>query len=105
MEDDIYKGMFMPAGSVVLGNAWAMLHDERHYPEPERFNPERYLKDGQLDPGVRPPEAAAFGFGPRYDIQRYCSRNSLKAILQGVSGKTTCFANHVHKHCLDNLYV
>lgn len=64
-EDDVYKGMFMPAGSVVLGNVWAMLHDERHYPEPERFNPERYLKDGKLDSDVRPPEAAAFGFGPR----------------------------------------
>jgi hypothetical protein len=22
MEDDVYEGMFLPAGSLVLGNAW-----------------------------------------------------------------------------------
>ena len=43
-----------------------MLHDESVYPEPDVFNPERFLKDGKLDPDVRPPEAFAFGFGRRY---------------------------------------
>jgi Cytochrome P450 len=44
-----------------------ILHDERVYKNPEEFNPERFLKDGQLDPNVRSPEGAAFGFGRRYD--------------------------------------
>ena len=29
------------------------------------FQPERYLKDGQLNPDVRDPDCAAFGYGRR----------------------------------------
>jgi len=65
MVDDIYDGKFMPAGSIVFMNSWAMLHDERVYPDPEVLNPERFLKDGKLNPDIRPPEAFAFGFGRR----------------------------------------
>ena len=43
-----------------------MLHNEADYPDPTSFNPERYLKNGQLDPSVRDPELMAFGFGRRY---------------------------------------
>jgi cytochrome P450 len=40
----------------------AMLYDESVYPEPHIFNPDRWLKDGELDPDV-PYPAVAFGFG------------------------------------------
>ena len=43
----------------------AILHDKDEYPEPFEFRPERFLKDGQLNPDVRDP-AAAFGFGRRH---------------------------------------
>jgi cytochrome P450 len=43
-----------------------MLHDETVYPEPFEFEPERFMKDGQLDLTVRDPGHAAFGFGRRY---------------------------------------
>lgn len=46
----------------------AILHDESVFTEPEEFNPERYLKDGKLDPSVRQPEVSAFGFGRRYSF-------------------------------------
>ncbi|KAJ7823206.1 cytochrome P450 [Mycena olivaceomarginata] len=39
--DDEYRGYRLPAGSVVVGNAWAILHDERVYPDPHTFKPER----------------------------------------------------------------
>lgn len=45
----------------------AMLHDESEYPDPYSFKPERFLKDGQLDPDVRGPAEVAFGYGRRYD--------------------------------------
>ena len=30
-----------------------------------KYQPERYLKDGKLDPDVIDPDSAAFGFGRR----------------------------------------
>ena len=43
----------------------AMLNDERDYPEPREFRPERFLKNGKLDDSVRDPMDIAFGFGRR----------------------------------------
>ncbi|KAF8182235.1 cytochrome P450 [Mycena galopus ATCC 62051] len=64
-DDDEYRGYRLPAGSIVIGNAWAILHDERVYPDPHTFKPERFLLlDGKLNPAVRDPEIA-FGFGRR----------------------------------------
>ena len=42
-----------------------MLNDERIYPEPHEFKPERFLKNGKLDSSVRDPMDIAFGFGRR----------------------------------------
>ncbi|EIM85782.1 cytochrome P450 [Stereum hirsutum FP-91666 SS1] len=66
-EDDIFEGYFIPKGirSFYLGeNSWAMLHDPVKYPDPESFQPERFLTPtGEFkdDPDI----AAAFGFGRR----------------------------------------
>ncbi|KAF8799127.1 cytochrome P450 [Phlegmacium glaucopus] len=64
-EDDVYEGYHIPKGSIVIYNSWAMLHNEAEYPDPSAFKPERFLKDGQLDPNIRDPAAIAFGFGRR----------------------------------------
>jgi cytochrome P450 len=42
-----------------------MLHNEHDYPEPFTFRPERYLKEGKIDPSVKNPMEIAFGFGRR----------------------------------------
>jgi len=42
-----------------------MLHDEQVYPEPFKFKPERFMKNGKLDKEVRDPDHACFGFGRR----------------------------------------
>lgn len=69
----------IPAESLVLANVWfvsfpvfkeactedvfrRMMHDPEVYPEPSRFNPERYLVKNPPPE----PENYAFGFGRRY---------------------------------------
>lgn len=74
---DIYKGFYIPKGAVVLGNSWAILHDPVAYPEPERFNPNRFLTpDGQLDPTVQDPKVA-FGYGRRICPGRFMAMDSM----------------------------
>ncbi|KAJ7483546.1 cytochrome P450 [Mycena latifolia] len=63
--EDEYRGYRIPARSIVIGNAWAIVNDEEIYPDPHTFKPERFLRDGKLNPSVRDPETAAFGFGRR----------------------------------------
>lgn len=41
------------------------MHDEKAYPEPFAFKPERFMKNGRLDPTVQDPGMAAFGYGRR----------------------------------------
>ncbi|KDQ53888.1 hypothetical protein JAAARDRAFT_415692 [Jaapia argillacea MUCL 33604] len=71
-EDDAHNGYFIPKGSLVFGNSWSILHDPVAYPEPERF-----LKDGKLNPEVRDPGVAVFGFGRRICPGRHFSDNAM----------------------------
>ncbi|KAI0760157.1 O-methylsterigmatocystin oxidoreductase [Fomes fomentarius] len=64
-DDDEHNGYFIPGGSIVITNAWAMSRDPAIYPDPGRFMPERFLKEGKLDPGLRDPFKFLFGFGRR----------------------------------------
>ncbi|KAH9986732.1 cytochrome P450 [Russula compacta] len=64
IKDDVFEGFFIPKGTVVIGNTWAILHDPTSYPEPDTFKPERFLNpDGSVrdDPIL----LSAFGFGKR----------------------------------------
>ncbi|KAK9792845.1 putative Cytochrome P450 [Seiridium cardinale] len=44
-EDDTLDGYFIPKGTVVLGNAWAVQHDPEMYDSPEDFNPDRFIRN------------------------------------------------------------
>ncbi|KXN81512.1 O-methylsterigmatocystin oxidoreductase [Leucoagaricus sp. SymC.cos] len=65
--DDVYRGYLIPKGSIVINNAWAMLHDEQKFKNPDHFDPSRFLTpDGKLRTDVLDPETVAtFGFGRR----------------------------------------
>ncbi|KAF2492584.1 putative cytochrome P450 oxidoreductase [Lophium mytilinum] len=42
-QDDEYEGMLIPKGTTVFLGVWAMHYDEKQYPNPNDFNPDRYL--------------------------------------------------------------
>ncbi|KAG1770938.1 cytochrome P450 [Suillus occidentalis] len=43
-KDDVYDGCFIPKGTLVINNVWAMSRDEsKHGPDVEEFRPERHL--------------------------------------------------------------
>ncbi|KAH9941412.1 cytochrome P450 [Amylocystis lapponica] len=76
-EADHYKGYHLPAGSIVIGNIWAMLHDSSKFPAPERFVPERHLDaDGMLY-SANEAETTAFGFGRRICPGRHLAFSSV----------------------------
>ena len=64
-------GLFLRFSEAVLTGASGrgICHDEKVYPAPETFNPDRFLdKDGRIDPSVKDPEVRVFGSGRRWDI-------------------------------------
>ncbi|KAF7374549.1 O-methylsterigmatocystin oxidoreductase [Mycena sanguinolenta] len=62
--DDVYNGYFIPKGTTVFSNIWAMTRDESIYPEPEKFNPDRFFTaDGKLNDDDT---VLAFGFSISY---------------------------------------
>lgn len=58
LRDDVYEGMFIPAGTVVFANTKAMSSHPATYRDPDRFDPGRY------DRG-EPYPVGNFGFGRR----------------------------------------
>ncbi|KAI0373870.1 cytochrome P450 [Pilatotrama ljubarskyi] len=77
VEDDVFDGYFIPAGTIIMPNTWAILQDPEEYEQPEEFRPERFIRDGQLDHSVRDPYAFAFGYGRRICAGRYLADDAL----------------------------
>ncbi|KAH8102034.1 cytochrome P450 [Cristinia sonorae] len=44
-DDFVYNGQFIPKDTVMVLNLYTMHHDEQRYPDPWKFNPDRYLGD------------------------------------------------------------
>ncbi|KAI0662030.1 cytochrome P450 [Cubamyces menziesii] len=84
IEDDIVDGYFIPAGSLIMPNTWAILHDPEAYDAPEEFRPERFIRDGKLDPSVRAPYAYAFGYGRRACAGRHFADEALFLTIASV---------------------
>ncbi|KAJ3505895.1 hypothetical protein NLJ89_g7172 [Agrocybe chaxingu] len=68
-EDDYYNGYFIPKGTTIFANLWAMAHDEEKYREPDTFNPERFFtENGELNGDSR---VLAYGFGRRACVGKH----------------------------------
>ncbi|KAH6919267.1 cytochrome P450 [Coprinopsis sp. MPI-PUGE-AT-0042] len=84
LHEDEYKGYRIPAKSIILPNTWAIMHDPNQFDDPMAFKPERYLKDGKLNPDIMDPEAAAFGYGRRICPGRHFSGEALAMLVASI---------------------
>ncbi|KAG1769089.1 cytochrome P450 [Suillus placidus] len=64
--DVVYKGMCITEGAIVFGNHWAISRDPSVYPNPDKFDPEKWLNsEGKFRDDLKFP---SYGFGRRYDL-------------------------------------
>ncbi|KIY64808.1 cytochrome P450 [Cylindrobasidium torrendii FP15055 ss-10] len=61
-EEDEYRGYRIPKDATVIPNTWAIMRDASLYPEPHKFDPERFMEAGSAMPD---PRTFAFGYGRR----------------------------------------
>ncbi|KDR69746.1 hypothetical protein GALMADRAFT_160252 [Galerina marginata CBS 339.88] len=81
-EDDYYKGYFIPKGTTVIGNIWAMTHNEKEYPESFKFKPERFLdENGNLNGDDK---ILAYGFGRRICAGQHIASSTMWIIITSV---------------------
>jgi cytochrome P450 len=73
----------IPAGGVVMLSQWVTHHDERWWPEPQRFDPGRWL----AEPAVERPRYAYFPFGggARSCIGEFFARMEATLIIAAVA--------------------
>ncbi|KAI0293502.1 CyP450 monooxygenase [Multifurca ochricompacta] len=83
MEDDVYNGYFLPKDSIILGNAWGILHDDRLFPDPFAFKPERFVGP-DADPRLPAAVDYAFGFGRRVCPGRWMAHSFIWIVVASV---------------------
>ncbi|KZV89549.1 cytochrome P450 [Exidia glandulosa HHB12029] len=72
-EDSTYNGYFIPKNTIVIANVYGYTRDPKVYPDPDRFDPERFLgPNPQADP-----RDFVFGFGRRVCPGRQLGEASL----------------------------
>ncbi|TFK36152.1 cytochrome P450 [Crucibulum laeve] len=82
LEDDIYNGMFIPKGSIIVANTRGISMDEDVYSDPALFNPDRYLPKphGNAEPYL----IGQFGFGRRICPGRHLADASVWIAIASV---------------------
>ncbi|KAF9560649.1 cytochrome P450 [Agrocybe pediades] len=62
-KDIIWNNYIIPKGASVVGNVWSVGRDPAYFPDPEKFDPQRWLtKEGKIKEDLR---SYSFGFGRR----------------------------------------
>ncbi|THH18678.1 hypothetical protein EW146_g2331, partial [Bondarzewia mesenterica] len=84
-QDDVYEGYWIPKGTTIIPNIWAMFHDETKYPDAFAFKPERF-EDGKknMELGNNDLPHVVFGFGRRVCPGRWLALDSLWITIASV---------------------
>lgn len=80
-EDDVIKGYSIPRGSVLLLAPCVTHHLPEYWPDPQRFDPERFLRDPSLGMGNRSLTWLPFGAGPHVCIGNHLAMNEALIVL------------------------
>lgn len=72
-QDDIYNGFLVPKDSTIIPNVQLFTRNEEMYPDPESFNPDRFL----ATPAPMNPAEFTFGFGRRACPGRLLAETSM----------------------------
>ncbi|KAI2622400.1 cytochrome P450 [Hypoxylon sp. NC1633] len=80
LDDDVYNGMFIPKGTLVYYNTYAMSRDPSVYKDPETFNPDRYIPVEEGGDG-EPLLVGPFGFGRRVCVGRHLAQASVWIVM------------------------
>jgi len=74
-KDIIWGNYCIPAGASVVGNQWSIGLDPLVFPNPQKFDPQRWLtEDGKIRQDIKP---FAFGFGRRICPGRHVADRSV----------------------------
>lgn len=76
-----------PKGSMVIPSFWNALHDPEAYPNPDEFNPDRWLAGPTSPAATHPRNWLVFGSGPHHCIGQQYALMHLTAVLGSASVK------------------
>jgi cytochrome P450 len=80
-KDILWKGYCIPKGATVYGCHWALSHDPIAFPDPDIFNPQRWLdSEGRLKDNMNL-KFISYGFGRRVCPGLHLANNSLYITL------------------------
>lgn len=91
-QDDNYKGYFLPKGSTVISNIWAISRDPSIYPDPDAFRPERFEEMDAEKVKASHPKTYVFGFG-----RRICPGRHLADMSFWLAAATILATLDIHK--------
>lgn len=95
MGGHVYDGWFIPAGTNIHPNLWAIHREARLYPDPETYNPERWLLSGfptYKEPLTNFPTLqnfSGFRFGRRLCPGQYLAEKSLLLVAARLAWAVT----------------
>lgn len=90
-KDDVYGGVFIPAGTNIHPNQWAIHRDPELYPDAETFLPDRWLESSYptyREPMTQHPNVtnySSFGFGRRICPGQHIAERSLNILVARIA--------------------
>merc|ERR1719186_1409289 len=75
MENTTVDGFFFPKNSIVIANFYYMMKSSTFWEEPSSFNPNRFIKNGQLQKDL--PQMMPFSVGRRVCMGDSLAKNEL----------------------------